>query len=142
MPPKKTSEGESTVSSKGGKITIHIPLSSFIKEHKNLTNILQSGVQDAILAEAESQRKELEDIIAKVREIKGMEEKPKAKIEVPMPRDLGKLEPPDLRKLQPKMSEAEKFKMMKEGMKYPYGKAPEGIPQALWDERQKMSSKK
>jgi len=110
MPPKKKAEGESTVSSKDGKITIHIPLSSFIKEHKNLTNILESGVQDAILAEAESQRKELDDIIAKVKDIKKMEIKPKmesASMET-------QTEPK-------KMTEAEKFKAMMEERKRPVG---------------------
>jgi hypothetical protein len=73
MPPKKKTEGESISTKKDGKITINIPLSSFIKEHKNLSNVLESGIQDAILREAEAQRKELKNIINQVKEIQGLE---------------------------------------------------------------------
>ena len=108
MPPRKKAEGEAVATKKDGKITINIPLSSFIKEHKNLSTVLESGVQDAILKEAEAQRKELKDIINQVKEIQGlekskapkatstmetqtMEEKPKMNVSIPPPIDISKI---------------------------------------------------
>jgi hypothetical protein len=113
-------EESPTVSSKGGKITVHIPLSSFIKEHKTLINVLKSEVQDSILAEAEAQRKELDDIIAKVKEIKNMqseEMKPMMKAE-PMP--MMKAEPMPMMKAEPMaMPATQKFKEMMEARRKP-----------------------
>jgi hypothetical protein len=115
MAPKKKTEGESIATKKDGKITINIPLSAFIKEHKNLSNVLESGVQEAILREAEAQRKELKNIINQVKEIQGMEKSKAPKATATMetqtmeekapkvPRQAGiRAMAPDLTKLQKK----------------------------------------
>jgi hypothetical protein len=58
-----------------------------------------------------------------------------------VPTTIGSLAP-DLKNIQPKMTQTERFKQMMEGAKFPYGKAPEGVPQALYDERMRASRKK
>lgn len=129
MRPRKTDETKvMEAMGKKGHITVNIPLSKFIKEHKNIVNILESGVQEQILKEAESQRAELDEIIAKVRELRGLETKKEEKIE-PV-----KIEPPT----PPKPSlDALMPKLAKPAPKIPM--APKGIPQALWEERLKQS---
>jgi hypothetical protein len=59
----------SKVSKRGGKITVSIPINEFIDEHKSIVKILNKGVPERIIAEAENQRKELKDIIEKAKRI-------------------------------------------------------------------------
>ena len=111
-----------TVSNKGGKITVHIPLSSFIKEHKTLINVLKSEVQDSILKEAEEQRKELDDIIAKVREIKNMQTEEMKPAPAPMPAPMMEQMPepkPSPKPAPMPMTETEKFKEMMKARRQP-----------------------
>ena len=54
----------------GSRIKVEIPIKDFIREHKNLARILESGIQDSILKEAEAQRMELDDIIRQVQSLK------------------------------------------------------------------------
>lgn len=67
---KKSKDNGAKVKVNGGNIKVSLPLTDFVKEHKSLVNILESGVQDKIISEAENQRKELKDIITKVKELK------------------------------------------------------------------------
>jgi len=59
----------SKVSKRGGKITVSIPINDFIDEHKSIVKILNEGVPEKIIAEAENQRKELKEIIEKAKRI-------------------------------------------------------------------------
>jgi hypothetical protein len=59
----------SKVSKRGGKITVSIPINDFIDEHKSIVKILNEGVPEKVIAEAENQRKELKDIIEKAKRI-------------------------------------------------------------------------
>lgn len=59
----------SKVSKRGGKITVSIPINDFIDEHKSIVKIMNEGVPEKVIAEAENQRRELKDIIEKAKRI-------------------------------------------------------------------------
>jgi len=57
------------VSKRDGRVSVSIPLNKFIDEHKSIVKILNEGIPEQIIKEAEAQRAELKDIIEKARRI-------------------------------------------------------------------------
>lgn len=59
-----------SVKSKSGKISVSLPLSDFVKEHKSLVKILESGIKNKIIRESKNQQKELVNILKSVKKLK------------------------------------------------------------------------
>lgn len=125
--PKHSDDG-TKIMGKAGKVRVSIPIKDFVSEHKDLVKILEDDIKTKLMSEAQKQKKELKDVIER---LSGSGLKPE---------DFKRPDKPNMidEKVMKNMVDRDK---MQEGSKFPFGKAPEGIPQGLWDERMRNARK-